>query len=463
MSNPNLDRIFTYDSILEYYTAKLASKTTNPLFPLLKESFVTLDDFGTHLQSIKLDIHGDTWEVMQTPINQAIWEFREYIFASSMLFLGTQLANLPPSLTYFKLKRLIPSDIDLSKNTFTIIGSQKLSSDIDVTIQGSYTYIVIMLLEDLFEALTETYHIPIKHMDVEFYGDFRILKKLFINTNNFSNENRFRMLIYAYIGYFRSTHIDTIDQVSDIARLIGTIYLKLLRNKTPIDTILQTALNQWHTTAPGGTLNRETFYKTQTKIDEDMTRVIDGLKYHDSSHFKELAIELFFLIADADIHRPESYILGSTAVHVVETEQVKGSLAPKIDFQWFTKNAQISLDKFAYLASSIEQLGYLEHYHPSTISCSKKGVKYFGRMIRALQYAKIITNAMTPTYIALNAYRKNEGSTPCPYDIHDKLNELHTTLSNYILPKSRLFTVSQRVRQRKNRYSRRLRRTSYSS
>jgi hypothetical protein len=51
---------------------------------------------------------------------------------------------------------------------------------------------------------------------------------------------------------------------------------------------------------------------------------------------------------------------------------------------WFSSNARIGIDSFGYIISAIEQLGYLEHYHPDDIECNKKGIKYFGRLIRAL-------------------------------------------------------------------------------
>ena len=55
MSNPNLDRQFTFESIHEYYLAKLKPRTAHPLFTL-PESFTTLEAFGHHLQECMMDI-----------------------------------------------------------------------------------------------------------------------------------------------------------------------------------------------------------------------------------------------------------------------------------------------------------------------------------------------------------------------------------------------------------------------
>ena len=422
MANPNLDRTFTFESIQEYYLSKLHNHTKTPQFKLGFHSFPTIHALATDIQEKlkEVKMKGNTWEIIQTPPNQSVWELREYIFASSMLFIGMHEKEFA---------RSIPSDFIISKNTFTVIGSQKLSSDIDVTIQGPYTYIIIMLIEDLFEIFTNKYKIPMNYMDIEFYGDFRILKKLYINTHNFSENALFKLLQYAYISYFRSRHIHSIKDVSPLAIKIGRRYLHLLDNSMPIHKVLQAALDQWNKTAPDGKLNRETFYKLQQRVEQDSSRLLKI-----KGKFKDLANEMFFLRADADIHRPESYVLPTTATHIVEIEQVKGDHAPKIDYKWFTENAKISLNKYAYIASAIEQLGYLEYYHPTTaikkdtILCNKKGVKYMGRMIRALQHAHLLNDSFTPIYKAYNLYRKDQGNMACPYDIYEQLHSIETKL-----------------------------------
>ena len=436
MANPNLDRKFNFESIQEYYLAKLQGHTKTPKFNLISNSFPNIDALATNIQEKikKIKIKGTSWEAIQRVPSQSIWELREYIFASSMLFVGMHVKDF---------SRTVPSDFAISKNTFTVIGSQKLSSDIDVTVQGPYTYILIMLIEDLFETFTKKYKIPMNYMDIEFYGDFRILKKLYINTHNFSEDALFKLLRYAYVSYFRSRHIYSIKDVSSLAIKIGEQYLDLLNNTTPIHKVLQAAQDQWNKTAPGGKLNREIFYKLQQQVEEDSSHLLKT-----KGKFKDLANEMFFLRADADIHRPESYVLPTTATHIVEIEQVKGDHAPKIDYKWFTENAKISLNKYAYIASAIEQLGYLEYYHPASSHdlCNKKGVKYFGRMIRALQHAKLLNKTFTPLYEIFNAYRRTTGDGPCPSDIHTELEKVKKELQ---------FPLKRSKTLRKNRYSER--------
>jgi len=443
MSNPNLDRFFSYESVNEYFLAKISKFDFHEL-TLPTTVFRTLEAFVSHIADVrkKYNIvfpvcsHSETftWEayINQQTRDSAIrmWVYRDYIFSLCMIHMGKVLGDQ----RLWSVHRTIPETLDITKNNFTVIGSQKLTSDIDVTIQGPHSAVVISVIEDIFQALTYDSGIPLRCMDVEFYGDFRILNNLFVNVSRFSTVQRQQMLQYAYISYFRSLHITGTDySVSPLARRIGEIYLKRMGSQATLDAILDAAHAEWISTAPDGVLNRERFYAENTHAEIAANLLIkqygtkNAVERVANNVTNSAANDIFFSIARGNIHRAESYILPSTAVHVVEIEQVLGNKVADdevIPKSWFTENAQIGVDEFAYLASAIEQAGYLEHYHPDTTTCNKKGVKYFGRMVRGMIHAKLLDNSFMPIYNALNEYRRSEDSTVCPYNIHELLTKI---------------------------------------
>jgi hypothetical protein len=420
MSNPNLDIEFIYSSINRYYNAKVAAAR-----PLPKKVFETIDELGKHLTAFKGEQAIDfpkhfTWA---TRASEALWLFREYAFCLLMLHLGNILSD--SSTWRSKIHRKIPDDMNIKENRFTVIGSQMISSDIDVTVQGAHTAVIIAILEDMFVILTNKYGIPFLQMDIQFYGDFRILSKLYVNVGLFSDEQRCEMLKYAYISYFRSLEMTRTYTVSPLARRLGYIYLKRLDVSRSLKSILEEAFAEWTHTAPNGQLDRERFYLEQERAEREAS-LLRG--YNKDTRL--LANDIFFSIARGDIHRAESYVLPSTAVHIVEIEQVLGDASQErctIDKKWFADNACIGIDSFAYIASAIEQCGYLEHYHPGKAVCIKKGVKYFGRMVRGLLHTGLLDSTFSPIYDKLNRFRKSEEGV-CPYNIHALLEKIQKAL-----------------------------------
>ena len=401
--NPNLDIGFTYSSINNYYNNKITVE--KPKLPTT--IFHTIDDLGRHLKeghNISFP-KNFTWA---KDASTSIWIFREYAFCTAMLQVPHQLKN--------QVERKAPEDLDIKENTYTVIGSQMISSDIDVTMQGPHAVTLIAVIEDMFEHLENKYDIPFSKMELQFYGDFRILSKLYVNVGKFTDEQRRTMLRYAYISYFRS--VKKPCPVSPLARRLGLLFLKKIpNNQTSLKHIIEEATAEWSEQKQP---NREQFYLEQQKAELEAT-----LLHNKKANATFLANDIFFSLARANIHRDESYVLPSTAVHVVEMEQVEGDKSEPcaIDKKWFTDNACIGVDTFAYIASAIEQCGYLEHYHPAKIQCNKKGVKYFGRLVRGLLHANVVDNTFIPIYKNLNEYRKSE-NTVCPYNIHSMVEKI---------------------------------------
>jgi len=435
MSNPNLDIEFTYSSINIYYRNKTYKH--NPL-PLTLTEFSSIDEFAKHLTLIqnKYDLELPKQFTWAAVANTNSWLFREYAFASIMILLGRILSG--NTLWKSSIQRSIPDDLTISDNRFTVIGSQMLNSDIDVSIQGHYSTVIISILEDIFELLTNKYHIPLLSMDIQYYSDFRILTKLFVNVSLFSLKQRYEMLKYAYISYFRSLHLVKPNYtVSPLARRLGLIYLKRTGGGISLKRVLEDAFDEWHRSAPNGALDREKFYDENEKTEFEALMLEQHINdkgvrnaIEQTSFVGTLANDIFFSLARGHIHRPESYILPSTAVHIVEIEQVLDNKIPaqtKITPKWFTDNAGIGVDYFSYIASAIEQLGYLEYYHQGKEHCNKKGVKYFGRMVRGLLHAGLLDEKFIPIYNGLNEYRKAEDEL-CPYDIQKLFIQVKTKL-----------------------------------
>ena len=420
MSTPNLDIEFNYNSINTYYTSKI--RVEKPTLP--KTVFQTMDELGEHLVALKEEYHihfpkNFTWS---SHVTETIWVFREYAFCLLMLQIGQTMGLVSD--------RNIPDDMNIKENRFTVIGSQMLTSDIDATIQGPHSAVIIAALEDMFELLTNKYNIPFLKMEVQLYGDFRILSKLYVNVGRFTDEQRYEMLKYAYIGYFRSLNITHGDYViSPLVRRLGYIYLKKLGGTKSLKSILEEAYNEWTASAPRGHLDREQFYLEYEKVERESS-LIHGFRSNDSVFVRSLANDIFFSLARANVHRAESYVLPSTAVHIVEIEQIHGDKTEPcaIDKKWFADNVCIGTDVFAYIASAIEQCGYLEYYHPALVDCNKKGVKYFGRLVRGLLHAGLLNSSFIHVYTKLNNFRKSDGHD-CPYNVHIMLDKIQKTLA----------------------------------
>ena len=221
--NPKIDRSFTYDSVNVYYKYKIAHFGNPSDLVLLTTVFNTPDELCAHLESVAKErgIPLDTcrrdtpyqWvqfiEAQPLPLQQEIWKYREYVYACSVLFIASFIKKHAGSdriVILSSITRFIPPRFNINDHKFTIVGSVKLTSDIDITIQGPRSSFIISLLEDLFQYMSHTVNIPIRCWDVELYGDFKILQSVFINMSKFTKSNRTIVLLYVLISYFRSSH-----------------------------------------------------------------------------------------------------------------------------------------------------------------------------------------------------------------------------------------------------------------
>ena len=462
-----INRTFDYTSVNYYYTNKIKAFPTADITVLPETDFDGLNVLGQHFKEVAATLGLELpkcelddmylWSAFLSKIpaekHSNAWKFREYVFGCAMIFIGryvagAQAATPPPDaliLLEAHNRPMIPN-FSIKDHSFTIVGSSELTSDIDITIQGPHSSFLISLIEDLFIALTVKDYVPIRCWDVEFYGDFHLLQSMFVNFQKFSKNQRAILLKYAIVSYFRSTHQveNKPPTIHPNAEFLIKHCLKVLKgasDDTLYNNVIQNAYTYWRTTAPMGDLNRELFYRNLFSVESDSEFVKPFLVTSDTfttsdnekidevgASASEMAFSVFSTLAQANIHRAESYVLPSTAIHVVEFEQKKvGKSTLGLPDSWFASNARIGIDPFGFLLSAIEQLGYLEHYHPPETACNKKGIKYFGRFIRALTNAGLIEEAspLTAVYKELNAYRSSKDpAATCAYNVHTLLNDI---------------------------------------
>ena len=463
VQDPKVGRHFDYDSVNLYYMSKIKSfPTATPDLVLPKQIFKSVDVLCAHLRDVAIE-HDipintcTTWSEYMASLpsdKQAyVWKYREYVFACAMLFIGSFFSVKHEDVSFLEgIHRKVPSDFDIKNHSFTIVGSSKLTSDIDITIEGPRASILISIIEDLFIYMTEKEQIPIRCWDVEFYGDFHILQSMFVNMSKFKSLARIPLLKFALMSYFRSTGQGAASSpsISPSVEFLVRKCLALINDSKQVYAVfVQNAYNAWQTEAPGGVLNRAEFYKQLGAIEEDSILISAFLKHLEGATATEsnnvaleetsgiaaemIAYRTFNALMIANLHRAESYVLPSTAIHVVEMEQKRiGRGEGGLPESWFANNARIGIDEFGYLLSAIEQLGYLEHYHPSNVACDKKGIKYFGRYVRALLNAGLLTaeSPFIPVSQELNAYRSSDDpSVVCKHNVHVQLRNILQSLS----------------------------------
>jgi hypothetical protein len=463
VDNPKIDRSFTYDSVNAYYTYKIGYFSAPSDLVLPTTVFQTPDELCAHLDIIAKErgIHFEecsrdspyTWVDFITkyplPFQQVIWKYREYVYACSVLFIASTIQKHKGAETIEILPsrpRTIPPKFALNDHKFTIVGSAKLTSDIDITIQGPRSSFIISLLEDLYEYMSYTANIPIRCWDIEFYGDFKILQSVFVNMSKFNKSDRLIILLYALVSYFRSSN-KKVNEINPIVMfLVNYCITRIIESKQSPNLLLQNAYYKFMSEIQGGKLNRELFYRELNEVElmsESLKPYLNTtnngkIVSNNASMAKtegdmqSFSFTLFSLIMKGNVHRSESYIVPSTAVQVVEFEQKKGSMfSDPIPETWFSSNARIGIDAFGYIISAIEQLGYLEHYHPENVECDKKGIKYFGRLIRALVQAGLLaeSSVLVKDSQKLNIFRATDNDSALyEYNIHILLYELQKNL-----------------------------------
>jgi hypothetical protein len=243
----------------------------------------------------------------------------------------------------FQKSRNVPPGFNLGDYYFYSFGSSKVTSDIDVTIEGPSASFMIACLEDAWYALTGK---SSRVWDVEYYGDFLMFHEqggdMFLNSRQFE-PYRERIMPYVGVSILRNG-VDLNDP--EIDEFIG---------KNP-------ALN-----TPGWKQKAQELFQAVNNLDPQAMREQYYLALQKAEGFRDLPansqikrhVETFIALSHANMFRNENYILPSTVIHVVRDIQAK---SPKPETKqcelYSVKLASCALGKFTYLASALEQLGY---------------------------------------------------------------------------------------------------------
>ena len=408
-----------------------------------------------------------------------VWKFRDFVFACMMQFIGSYVPAQRDAITFFEKSRPIPKDFDITKHSYTIVGSVTPASDIDITIEGDQAAFLIAIIEDLalymtFNSSTPT---PIRFWDVEFYGAYLPLSKLAINANKLTTLQRLVLLQLALVSYYRSTGQKEKDTSPTIHPNVEYLVRKSLEQiKLPLsyDSTIASSYRYWCEQAPNGVLDREIFYKCLEHVQQNSAWIEKSLKNATSNNAKleaaaaalpvntnaisiasanalfkhtrltaagkhsasEIAFDILFEISKGNLHRAESYILATTALYIVEMQKGASKAEGAPPSSWFSSNTRIGTDSFTLMLSAIEQLGYLLHYLHNT-TFTKKGSKYVGRYVKSLVDAGLLTGDDAEKFLdtskRLNTFRGTSKNIPNNADLQnmiemlDEINRILTT------------------------------------
>jgi len=271
------------------------------------------------------------------------WTLRRQLFY-------TILAHVHMELTRGESHRLPPKGFAYEQYTLSMFGSEKPTSDIDVTVEGPHASFLIASLEDAWLVLTGS---PCSRWDVEYYGDFL----LFLDETGQSS-------------YINSRGFD--DFTEKILPFVG---VSILKNTDTFDFFLLEDFLQKHTELLGGNWREEAhvYYNALQDMNYDQRREkyyevlaeAENLRLSQIKPTKESHLAVFLLLCEANIYRSENYMLPSTVIHVVRGLQAneKKTLHPGQECNLYhARIATCTLNKKSYLFSALEQLGFMERF-----------------------------------------------------------------------------------------------------
>lgn len=324
-----------------------------------------------------VDSKADWDKFDRTDLSEQIefWSYRECIIAIT-LYTAYLLSVKYKNIDIIDDRNRILYDEDC---TISILGSNTLVSDVDITISAEHGSAWISLIEDLLVSLEWFNH---KKWKIDFYGDFMLVGEYYIDTHHLNKNIKTELLKLATLSYFRHEHSDLFD-LSVLKKLLKwCISTKELN--IDINILLKYGKDKAHKINQN---DRESYYKYLSEAEELEEKTIGIIE---SSTCTNIAISNLFgkvmvQLGKANLYRTENYVLTSTTTHIVKIEQAK-EIAVDHCNPLLTKVAKCSLSKFAYVLSAIEQLGYMQEQILETEkSCTLSSNKYFGRFIRAIK------------------------------------------------------------------------------
>ncbi len=137
------------------------------------------------------------------------------------------------------------------------------------------------------------------------------------------------MLEFALLSYYRSRGIQKTAKLSSFCYKLVNYAVSFIKSVVPhhehdwLKRVAINALQLWRNECPNGKPNRDVYYRYAQEA-ERISQRLSSYRHveREKTDFPSPGIqEVFILIARSNIHRPESYILPSTATQVVFIEQ----------------------------------------------------------------------------------------------------------------------------------------------
>jgi hypothetical protein len=338
---------YTLPKVLKYYHKKrsIYSKSSPDL---VTSDLASISRFiASLLETVPKDFDWSAIKTFSEEEQRDLWTIRETLFSQILIYVFIQLIMRAYT-------RTTPLNFDANEYTFSLFGSEKTTSDIDVSVEGPDASFLISILEDAWVALTGG---SCSRWDVEFYGDFL----LFLDENeepSFLNSREFN------------------DAASDILPFVGA---SILRNTGTLEfprlnkfiaahpEVSELQKPDWKTKAIALIKRAKTMsYDTQRETYYTYLRKAEEINKRHISPNKQSNLEMFLALSYANIFRSENYIIPSTVIHIVRDVQAKSpkpesSLSPECK-PYHVRLASCALGPFTYLCSAMEQIGYMERF-----------------------------------------------------------------------------------------------------
>jgi hypothetical protein len=298
---------------------------------------------------------------------QDLWIFREWLQCEMGLYVASKtLGATGPVQFGANPPRTPPTGFNITDYNVLSFGSQKVTSDIDITIEGAHSSFVVACLEDAWYELTgKTSRI----WDIEYYGDFLMFHKSFLNSRTFSKKIELSKKLLTYVGVgIRRNHV----------RLDDPAILDFI-NKHP-----ELADNGWIQEANDMYADIEN--ETEQQYREHYYKALDEAEdVRESGKATETVhMDIFRALALANIYRYEGYILPSTVIHVVRDIQAHSEVPRSEKCQPFmAKLATCALGRFTYLCSALEQMGYMLRFRDMPAKVQKYSVRLDDALLKA--------------------------------------------------------------------------------
>lgn len=335
----------------------------------------TLRDINTHAgpdidtratQDIVAEFPADfTWGHIKSyseDQQQKFWTLRQLLFYKILAHVHEQLTN-------GKTHRRLPEGFAAEQYTLSMFGSEKLTSDIDVTVEGPHASFLIASLEDAWLSLTGS---PCSRWDIEYYGDFLMFldeqgEKSYLNSREF-DDSATKILPFVGVSILKNTRTFDFHLLTEFIKSHSELQ----------DGDWQSKAHSYYDALQGMKYDarREKYYTLLGQAEE--------MRLSQIRPTKESHLAVFLLLCEANIYRSENYILPSTVIHVVRGLQAKEAKPGRSDptcRPYHVRVATCNLDKTAYLFSALEQLGFMERFLLEEAKFQKYQQRYLNAMI----------------------------------------------------------------------------------